>query len=227
MSTASATTTRPVRSGLSKTTKRIIAVAAVVVLIGLMLLGTKFVPKGSTLGAGPAAFDPAAYGAKQFPIQQQFVTGKVADAVTLAAAVKKDQTAAGTKYGVSSNAGATIEVPVKFTGTVGTVPASGYTPVKVSGLPSGYNVAVQLGPAITGTDLRDASGKIELGNFENQIQYQNAGDAINNQLKMVLTKAIGGSDPSAMKGKTITVTGVFQLVNPEQWNVTPATIEVQ
>ena len=215
--------TRPAHSGLSKTTKRIIAVVAVVVVIGLMLLGTKFVPAGSTLGVGPAAFDPAAYGAKQFPIQQQFITQHAADAETLAAAVKKDQTAAGAKYGVSSNSGATVEVPVKFTGVVGKVPAAGYTPVKVSGLPSGYQIAVQLGPAITGTDLRDASGKIQLGDFENQIQYQNAGDAINNQLKTVLTKA-GAPD---LTGKTITVTGVFQLVNPQQWNVTPATIAVQ
>lgn len=216
---------RPRRSS-SPQVRRIIGVAAVVVLIGLMLLGTKFVPKGSTLGAGPAAFDPAAYGVKQFPSQQQFITSHAVVATTLAAAVKKDQTAAATKYGVSSDSGATVVVPVTFTGKVGTVPAAGYTPIAVGGLPSGLHVAAQLGPAITGTDIRDASGTIQLGSFENQIQYQNAGDAINDELKKVLAAADGG-EPTSLQGKTVTITGVFQLVNPDQWNVTPATIAVK
>lgn len=227
MSTTEAMTTRPARSGMSRTTKRIIAVAAVVLLIGLMVLGTKFVPKGSTLGAGPAAFDPAAYGAKQFPLLQQYITAHAVEASTLGTAVKKDSAAAGKKYGTLSSDGVTVEVPVTFTGTVGKVPASGYTPITVAGLPSGTKIAAQLGPAITGTDLRDVTGKVQLGDFENQIQYQNAGDAINKQLKQALTKAIGGTDPSTLQGKTVTITGVFSLVNPQQWNVTPATIAVK
>ncbi len=228
MSAATSTPAAPRvrKTGMSRKTKRIIGIAAVVVLIGLMLLGTKFVPAGSTLGAGPEAFDPAAYGAKQFPIQQQLITSAAVDAETLGKAIAADQTAAGEKYGITSNDGASTQVPVKFTGVVGTVPDAGYTPVKVSGLPSGTKIAVQLGPAVTGTDLRDFGGKTSLNQFENQIQFQNAGDAINDQLKQVLSKADGG-DPSSLEGKTITVTGVFSLVNPQQWNVTPATIEVQ
>ena len=214
---------RLARGGLSKTTKRVILAAVVVLVLLLMVLNTKFVPKGSTLGQGPRAFDPAAYGAKQFPIQQKFIVDHAVPATELARAVKKDQTAAAQKYGLPSSDGVTVEVPVTFTGRVGKVPAAGYTPVAVSGLPAAIKVAVQLGPAITGTDLRDATGKIQLGDFENQIQYQNAGTAINTELKKVLKQA-GAPD---LQGKTITVTGVFSLVNPAQWNVTPATVKVR
>ena len=207
---------------LTPARKRIIGAVFVAALLVAMILDTRFVPKGSKIAEGPAAFDPAAYGKKQFPIQQRFISSHAVDAAVLAAAVKKDQTAAGKKYGVEVNQGATTVVPVKFSGVVGKVPAAGYTPVKVAGLPHGSKIAVQLGPAITGTDLRDATGTIQLGQFQNQIQFQDAGSAINNELKIVLKRA-GAPD---LAGQRITVTGVFELINPELWNVTPATIKV-
>ena len=221
MTTASAARTR--RAGLTPAAKRTITAVAVLVVLVAMFFGTKVVPKGSTLGQGKAAFSAAAYGKKQFPIQQRFIVAKAVPATTLAAAVAKSATAAGKQYGVSTGEGAGPEMPVRFTGTVGKVPAAGYTPITVSGLPKDQLVNVQLGPAINGTDLRDATGKIQLGQFENQIQYQNAATAINTQLKAVLSKA-GAPD---LTGKTVTVTGVFQLINPKNWNVTPATITVQ
>jgi predicted lipoprotein len=89
-------------------------------------------------------------------------------------------------------------------------------------MPSSTQVHVQLGPAINGTDLRDVSGKITLGQFENQIQYQDAATALNNRLKAVLAKA---GAPN-LTGKSITVNGVFQLINPKNWQVTPATLSV-
>lgn len=216
--------TVPSRRGpwLTPARKRIIGLIFVVALLVAMVLDTKFVPKGSKIGQGPAAFNAADYGKKQFPIQQRFISSHAVDATVRAAAIKKDPTAAGKKYGVEVNQGATTVVPVKFTGVVGKVPAAGYAPVKVAGLPHGTKIAVQLGPAITGTDLRDATGKIQLGQFENQIQYQDAGSAINDQLKIVLKKA-GAPD---LQGKTISVSGVFELINPQLWNVTPATIKV-
>lgn len=217
-----ATTTRARRPGLTPRVKRSITAVVVLLVLVAMVFGTKVVPKGSTLGQGPAKFSAAAYGKKQFPVQVKYIQGKAVDATTLQAAIAKDATAAGKQYGVPTDGGAGPEVPVKFTGVVGKVPAAGFTPVTVAGLPKDQLVNVQLGPAINGTDLRDATGKIRLGQFENQIAYQDAASAINNRLKTVLTKA-GAPD---LTGKTITVTGVFQLINPKNWNVTPATIQV-
>lgn len=208
---------------LSPALKRIILAAAIVALLVAMGFNIKAVPKGSHAGNGKESFSAKAYGKKHFPIQRDYITSHAVDASKLAKAVDKDQAAAGKKYGKKSSDGATVEIPVKFTGKVGKVSSSSYTPVKVSGLPSGHKVGVQLGPAISGTDLRDATGKIELGQFENQIQYQDAGSAINDQLKKELKKA-GAPD---LDGKKVTVTGVFKLVNPKRWNVTPAAISVR
>jgi predicted lipoprotein len=214
---------RPGRSRrLPPAVKRLIALAAIALLLVLMALNTKFVPKGSTLGQGPAVFNAAAYGKKQFPIQQKYIVSKAVDATTLAAALAKDPTAAGKQYGTPNNEGAGPEIAVKFTGKVGKTDATGLPTVAVPGVPSSTQVHVQLGPAINGTDLRDASGKITLGQFENQIQYQDAASALNDQLKRVLTKA---GAPN-LTGKTITVDGVFQLINPKNWQVTPATLSV-
>ena len=221
MTAASAARTR--RPRLSPAARRIVLAAIVVVVVAVMAVSTRYVPAGAEVAGAPAAFDATTYGAKQFPIQQKAIAAKAVDAATLGKAVAADATAAGKQYGVASNGGASTIVPVKFTGTVGKVPAAGYTPVKIEGLPSGTTVAVQLGPAINGTDLRDATGTIMLGDFENQIQYQDAGTAINDQLKAVLTKA-GAPD---LEGKTVEITGVFPLVNPKAWNVTPSAITVQ
>ena len=52
----------------------------------------------------------------------------------------------------------------------------------VEGL-DGIRVRVQTGPAINGTDVRDATGTVEFGQFKNQIEYQDAGSALNDQVK--------------------------------------------
>jgi predicted lipoprotein len=83
---------------------------------------------------------------------------------------------------------------------------------------------MQTGPAINGTDLRDATGEIKFGDFKNQIEYQNAGAAINNAMKQ---EVLAGIDTASLPGETVTVTGAFTLVNPKNWLVTPVEISVQ
>ena len=92
------------------------------------------------------------------------------------------------------------------------------------GLPDGVGVRLQTGPAINGTDLRDATGLIQFGQFTNQIEYQNAGSALNNEMKK---DALAGVDTASLGGKTIKVVGVFRLVNPKNWLVTPVRLEVE
>jgi predicted lipoprotein len=94
----------------------------------------------------------------------------------------------------------------------------------VAGVPADLLIRVQTGPAINGTDLRDATGTITFGQFTNQIAYQNAASALNDQLKQKVLSKIG---TSKLTGKTISVVGAFQLINPKGWLVTPATLSVQ
>ncbi len=73
-------------------------------------------------------------------------------------------------------------------------------------------IRVQTGPAVNGTELRDATGEIQFGQFKNQIEYQNAGAALNNEMKKQVLQCV---DVENLNGKTVSVVGVFKVVNPK------------
>ncbi len=182
---------------------------------------TKFVRIGSADDVKVKVFSKEDFGAAKFPEIQKFIVEHAVDAKTLGAAIAADKAEAGKKYGVETGTGAVI--PVTLSGVAGEVQSGIYT-LTVEGLPEGTKVRVQTGPAVNGTDLRDATGQIAFGQFTNQIEFQDAGSAINNEMKkQVLTKV----DNSALAGKTVKVTGVFKLINPKNWLVTPVMLAVQ
>jgi predicted lipoprotein len=193
-----------------------------VILLVAMAMSTKVVKIGSGADSQSKEFEPAAYGSMQFPKTQAAIEKRAVDAATLAAAIARDQDAAGKQYGVAGG-GVGPEMSVKFTGVAGKEDAGVYE-VKVPGLPDSLVIRVQTGPAINGTDLRDATGDISFGQFTNQIDYQNAGYAINSEMKKAVLSKV---DTTRLTGKTISVVGVFQLINPNGWLVTPAKLEVK
>ncbi|PYE34897.1 putative lipoprotein DUF2291 [Rhizobium sp. PP-F2F-G38] len=200
---------------------RVIAAALAVILVGAMVYDTRVVRIGSEHDVRADVFSPEAFGTENFPKVRDSVVSRAVDAAELGGAIAADKAAAGTKYGVSTSTGPVI--PVKFTGTVGERKSSTNT-IAVPGLPEGTVVRVQTGPAINGTDLRDATGEIEFGQFTNQIEYQNAGSALNNAMKK---ETLGSIDPASLEGKTVEITGVFKLINPKNWLVTPVTVTVK
>ena len=198
-----------------------VAAATGAALIAAMALDTTWVRSGGAADVPPGTFSPLAYGQKTFPAVQKAVQGRAVPAPELAAAIAKDPAAAAKQYGVESGVG--VEYPVSFTGTLGDGDFGNYE-VKVDGLPDSPKVALQTGPAIMGTDLRDATGTIQFGQFVNQIDYQNAGSALNKEMKkQVLSKL----DTADLKGKAVSVVGVFQLTDPTKWLVTPVSLEVK
>jgi predicted lipoprotein len=204
-----------------RTVRQIVIAVVVLLVLVAMVFSVKVVGKGSSVGAGPTAFSAAAWGKEHFPEVQAAIAKKAVPASELAPAVLADPTAAGKRYGVDGGTGP--EISTTFTGTVGAA-QDGVYPVTVSGLPDDLLIRIQTGPAINGTDLRDATGTVKFGQFTNQIDYQNAGAALNDQLKkQVLAKV----DGSSLEGKTVTVTGAFQLINPKGWLVTPSDLEVK
>ncbi|MFO1207766.1 MAG: DUF2291 domain-containing protein [Amaricoccus sp.] len=203
------------------TRTRLIIAAVAVILVVAMAFSTKVVKIGSELDVAEGAFSPETFGAEQFPKVKASIVERAVDATTLAPAVVADKAAAAKQYGVAAGVGSVI--PIKFTGVVQDG-KSGIYNVAVDGLPPEVKIRVQTGPAINGTDLRDATGEIAFGHFKNQIEYQNAGAAINNEMKK---QVLAGLDTSALTGKTISVTGAFTLVNPKNWLVTPVEISVQ
>jgi predicted lipoprotein len=200
----------------------VIFAALLLILIVAMALSTKVVKIGDSADSQTKIFEPDAYGKAQFPKTQAAIESRAVSADTLAAAIAKDQDAAGKQYGVAGG-GIGPEMSVKFTGVAGAADDGVYT-VKVPGVPDTLNIRVQTGPAINGTDLRDATGTISFGQFVNQIDYQNAGYAINGEMKKEVLSKI---DTAKLTGKTISVVGVFQLVNPNGWLVTPVRLEVK
>lgn len=203
------------------TSRSALACGAVAILLAGMAIDTKVVKVGSAADVRAGVFAPEAYGKSEFPKVQALVVSRAVEAATLAAALSKDQAAAETQYGVPSDAGP--EIPVKFSGKVGKQDSGVYT-VAVPGVPDTVQITVQTGPAITGTDLRDGTGAINFGQFSNQIDYQNAGSALNKQMKKQILAKIDTSD---LTGKTISVVGVFQLTDPASWPVTPVKLTIQ
>jgi predicted lipoprotein len=213
---------RSTRGATRKVSRSAIIIGVLVVaLIVAMALSIKVVGADSDLGAGPKAFSAESWGKENFPKVQKGIADRAVDAPTLAAAIAADPTAAGKKYGVAGGTGPVISVT--FTGVAGASQAGVY-PVTVEGVPGDILIRVQTGPAINGTDLRDATGTVQFGQFTNQIDYQNAASALNEQLK---SSVLGSVDTTTLEGKTIEVTGAFQLINPAGWLVTPSELVVK
>ncbi|NPD16535.1 DUF2291 domain-containing protein [Xinfangfangia sp. D13-10-4-6] len=198
----------------------ILAGAAVVVLAAIAL-DTKVVHVGSEADTRQQAFSPDSYGTAEFPRIKEVVTAKAVDAVTLAQAVQADKAAASKEYGTPATTG--VVMMVKFTG-VAAEGKSGVYDIQVPGMPEDIRLRLQTGPAINGTDLRDAPGDIEFGAFKNQIEYQDAGSAINRAMKAAV---LDGIDTANLTGKTLEVTGAFTLINAKMWRVTPVSVTVQ
>ncbi|OLO09768.1 hypothetical protein BTW08_01400 [Salinicola sp. MH3R3-1] len=199
---------------------RLIIGACVVVVLAVMAWDTKVVEIGSE-AALEGGFSADTYGGEHFPDIQASVEERAVEASELASAVLDDSTAAGQKYGVGEGFGPVV--PVTFTGTFGEA-RSGIYPVSVDGVSDDITIRVQTGPAINGTDLRDATGEISFGEFTNQIEYQNAGASINDAMKKAVLADV---DTANLEGKSVSVTGVFKLINPKNWQVTPVSLEVE
>jgi predicted lipoprotein len=82
---------------------------------------------------------------------------------------------------------------------------------------------LQVGPAINGTAIRDVSGLVSFGMFDNQLAYQDAGTKLNDKVRdLVLSKI----DKTTLSGKTLKITGAFSLFNLQQYAIVPVVIEV-
>lgn len=188
-------------------------------LVAVMAIDTKVVKLGTVTTGPGGSFSAADFGAAEFPKVQAEIVRRAIDAAVVAAAMAKEPAAATKRYGVEASGGS--EMAVSFTGVVG-AEDSGVYDMAVPGVTQ--VIRVQTGPAIMGTDLRDAPGFIGFGQFKNQIEYQNAAAALNREMKKQVLSTI---DTSQLTGKTISVVGAFQMTNPGVWMVTPVKLDVR
>lgn len=203
------------------TMQKLIVIVFIAVVVGLMIFNTKIVVIGSEHDVKEQQFSPQAFGAQQFPKIQAFVTDHAVDALELSTALAADKENAVVKYGTKTSMGTLFSV--KFTGIV--LDRKGnMNSIAIAGFPEDIKVRVQTGPALNGTDLRDVNGKISFSDFKNQIEYQNAGSAINNEAK---TQILSRIDPNNLNGKSIEVVGVFKAINPKNWLVIPVRFNIK
>lgn len=201
--------------------KRIIKIAVAVVAVAFLVLGTKVVSNDDPITASATAFDPATFGVDNFADVQAGVEDRAVDATELADAITADQASAVDEFAVQSSGGPVFSTTLS--GVIGEG-ASGIYEIAVDGMPEGTKVRVQFGPAINGTELRDATGEIEFGQFTNQIDFQNAAAALNEEVKK---QVVNDLDVANLQGKTIELTGAFTLLNPAGWLITPVAVDVQ
>ncbi len=212
--------TRPTRKRLGKGARRGILAGVIVLLIVFVVLGTRVVSDDAAEEIASGGFDAETYGPEHFPAVQEAVEERAVEAPELASAIAEDADAATEEHAVQASGGPVFSVTM--TGTFGEG-QSGIYDLAVDGVPEDLAIRVQTGPAINGTELRDATGEIVFGEFTNQIDFQNAAAALNEEMKV---QVLEGVDTESLEGQTATITGAFTLINDASWLVTPVQLEV-
>jgi predicted lipoprotein len=221
---ATASSDAPTKSPLSglQRRRRVTAVVVAAISVALLIavaLSARVIPPGGEAKAGKMDVD--SYAAEQFGevIRPQVAEDArpLADVLT---ALATDPAAAAKEFGAGESAGAAVYATT-FTGVVSAVEANRLA-VVVPGVPSGTTVSVQTS-AVSGTLLRDVTGRFRFPDFANQLEYQSFGNAIN---ALVPTTVLKGMDLASLTGKTVTVTGVFQPIVPTTVTVSPTEVVV-
>jgi len=207
--------------GRRRVTRRLVVGALIGALVVAMGLSTTFVSASAPVPGDQEKFDAASFGKENYAAKiKPAIEKSPVELATLVPLINKDPEAAGKQYGTREGT-SPYAYSVKFSGTAGEA-QSGLLPVTVPGVPKGTRISVQVGPAINGTTLRDASGLVSFNDFVNQVEFANAATALNTEMKADLLE---GLDPASLKGKKITVVGAIAPLNPEVITVTPVSIE--
>ncbi|WP_395108143.1 DUF2291 family protein [Actinomadura sp. SCN-SB] len=196
------------------------ALIALVVLVVLILADTTYRSDQAPQAGESQKFNAAAYGAATYASKVvPTIEKKAVDIVTLHKAIAAGTEAAGQRYGNREGTGP-YSYAVTLTGTAGEV-NGGLLRVEVPGADDA-RVAVQVGPAVNGTALRDAVGFIKFGQFTNQVDYADAATALNEQVK---ARVLASLDAAALDGKKITVVGAMTPLTADLLTVTPISIK--
>jgi len=190
-----------------------IAIVAAVLLVGILfVVKPPFVvrplPGHEATGAGS---QPAESKAAQFvdgcwgklvPLFEE----KAQDIAKVLPEIHADPNAAGEKYG-RREATNPYNYMVKGTGKVteiNTTSAAGTAIVEVPGLDE--KVALQIGPVVRGTALRDATGLVSFNEFSNQLDYADVSKEMNTR---ALKTAFAVDPAVSLAGKSVTFYGAF------------------
>jgi predicted lipoprotein len=193
--------------------RRTIAIVGVLILIAIILIMVKppFVVRPLPGRAAPGS-QPAQSAAAKFvdPIWASkvlpTVQDKAQDIAKILPEIRTDPNGSGQKYG-RREATNPYNYLVKGTGKVTelhTESQVGTAVLEISGLAE--KVALQIGPVVRGTALRDATGIVSFNQFTNQLDYADVSKEMNVR---ALKAAFANVDPASLAGKTVTFFGAF------------------
>jgi len=161
----------------------------------------------------PTAFDPSSYAQSLWP---RVLDDATQHAVDVASAVPVPSAASSVKARF-----------IKGSGVVTAIDRASRVGVLRVQLPGSAapTVAIQIGPVIRGTALRDAVSFIQFSNFTNQFDYAAASNALNDH---VLRHVVGTANVDTLPGRTIAFVGATGRPSVEGGaiEVVPVTITV-
>lgn len=222
----------PLTGGPETRKRQGIAAAIVVVVVVFFIVDPQWVVQdikpagaGSTVASStnlnPTDYVTKYWAAKILPAVHQ----SGVDLPALLTALKHNQAATARRYGHVATLGGQPTFLVKGSARI--------VSVDTSGIPSQAGLAVgrsrtpvafmQLGPILTGTDVRDAMKFISFNQFADQVTYSEVATAIN---KRIVTTTLDKLDNDKLKGKRVQFTGAFTL-GPAKPLITPVTVEVK
>jgi predicted lipoprotein len=175
---------------------------------------------GSTVAAS-VSLDPTDYVNKNWASKILPAAHKSAiDLPTLLADLKRDPKATVNRHGHTATLGGQPTFLVKGTAHVVSVNTSGIPAYAVLALGSSHKAAVhlQLGPILTGTDVRDAMRFISFNQFADQVTYGEVATAINRKIE---STSLASVDNKKLAGKTIRFYGAFTYQPGQLQLITP------
>ena len=128
-----------------------------------------------------------------------------------------DPEAAGEKYGHRAGVSSPYAYAVSGEGVAGKVDGT-LLPLTIDGVPDDVQVMLQIGPAINGTALRDATGLVDFNDFLNQIEYANAATELNNKVK---SDVLADFDAKGAEGKTVRFVGASPTAATPRFSRSP------
>jgi len=178
---------------------------------------------GAAAAAGGSTFDAVEYAQEHYESEVvPTITENAVDITELLPQIIEDPDAAGEKYGHRAGVSSPYAYAVSGEGVAEAVDGT-LLPLKIDGVPDDVRVMLQVGPAINGTALRDATGLVDFNDFLNQIEYANAATELNNKVK---SDVLADFDAKGAKGKTVRFVGAFAYgSNPAVLQVTPVELE--
>lgn len=207
------------------TTHRRALVIAVASLV-LTLAGCKIVPidEGGKAITNIGVFDAKDYVERIWDSQVLPTFREEAIPVeSLLTELDGDSEAALTRYGRQAAVGSAFTFIVEGRGVAG-AGGAGTISVKLDGYDGPIDVAVRLGPAFTGTEIRDSLTFIRFNDFKNVLEYADVSTQLNARVR---TSVIAGRKADDFIGRRVHFLGAFALRNQASVVVVPVVLEVE